>query len=442
MLSLTIAAPLLAMFFYFRRSANTFSSTRWPAIAAAFFSLVCATVTAWVTLTSGQAWSEGLLELDALACVPLVLFAALVLISILAAPKVDQNPRFMASLMAVSAGTLAAYAASDLRLFCVGWALTLIPAFLGPSSEMMGARVIGVVSLGCLLLASFVGLGWPAFVLLATAALLRKGIFPFHFWAPSAFEKGSPVVWSLFLNGHLAALLLARFGLKLFPELSKEALGLISAFALLTAIYAALLAMVEKSTPRLIALLSLSQASFILAGFESRNAEGISGATLHWIVVALATTGMTVAYRLVEARSPKAANPIGFLGLGGRMPRLAAFFLVSALALVGLPGTLGFVAEDLLFHGAIESHPLLGLALPLATALNAITILRLFFRLFLGQPAVSLPQVPDAKPIERLALSACVVALLLGGLFPQVLINMRQPAADAVAAMLALASPE
>lgn len=118
------------------------------------------------------------------------------------------------------------------------------------------------------------------------------------------------------------------------------------------------------------------------------------------------------------------------------MPRLAVFFAVCGLALVGLPGTLGFAAEDLLFHGALESHPLLGLALPVATALNAITILRLFARLFLGRPVTAVADVPDARPRERWALSLCVVLLVLGGLFPQVPVSLGQPAADTVTALL------
>jgi NADH-quinone oxidoreductase subunit M len=51
------------------------------------------------------------------------------------------------------------------------------------------------------------------------------------------------------------------------------------------------------------------------------------------------------------------ANPAGHLGLAIRAPRLATFFLIGALALIGLPGTVGYNAEDLLFHGALQSHP-------------------------------------------------------------------------------------
>ena len=118
------------------------------------------------------------------------------------------------------------------------------------------------------------------------------------------------------------------------------------------------------------------------------------------------------------------------LGLAVRAPRLAVFFLVCGLALIGLPGTLGYCAEDLLFHGALESHPLLGVALPLATALNAVHIMRLFGVLFLGVLPKDVPNVPDVLVRERWALSAFVVFLVACGIVPRLLLATAVPAAE------------
>jgi NADH-quinone oxidoreductase subunit M len=183
-------------------------------------------------------------------------------------------------------------------------------------------------------------------------------------------------------------------------------------------------------------LLCTSQAAFILAGLENRNVEGITGALLQWWVVAFATTGLVLIYRGLEARTTEAAAPAGLLGLGFHAPRLAVFFSLCAFALVGLPGTLGFVAEDLLFHGSLESHPLLGIGLPVATALNAITALRLFTTLFLGRRGVHTPPIPDATPRERWAFTAPVAFLIAGGLGPAVLVSLRSPSAAWIAALL------
>jgi NADH-quinone oxidoreductase subunit M len=137
-------------------------------------------------------------------------------------------------------------------------------------------------------------------------------------------------------------------------------------------------------------------------------------------------------YRLIEVRVGRPISGDEYLGLAQQFPRLAVFFIVSGLALVGLPGTLGFCADELLLHGALESHPQLGLALPLATALNAFHIFRLYSRLFLGSRGMALPGVPDARPVERWVLTFGLLFLIGGGLFPSAVVGLRADAAETI----------
>ena len=44
-------------------------------------------------------------------------------------------------------------------------------------------------------------------------------------------------------------------------------------------------------------------------------------------------------------------------GLIRAVPQLATFYFVFALCSVGFPGSLSFVGEDLLMHGAFAIHP-------------------------------------------------------------------------------------
>ena len=115
-----------------------------------------------------------------------------------------------------------------------------------------------------------------------------------------------------------------------------------------------------------------------------------------------------------------------FHGLATRTPRLAVFFAVFALTLAGLPGTLGFAAEDLLLHGAIESHPRWGIVLPIATAMNAYTLVRMFSKLFLGRRDRDVPPAPDALPRERWVLTAALTVIIALGIWPRPLIEWLQ----------------
>jgi NADH-quinone oxidoreductase subunit M len=179
----------------------------------------------------------------------------------------------------------------------------------------------------------------------------------------------------------------------------------------------------------------LSQSGFIIGGLESRTVEGITGALLQWLVVSISAVGLALVLRCLEARYGNMIQQ-QFAGLGARTPRFAVLFLLFALALVGLPGTLGFCAEDLLFHGALEAHPILGLALPLATALLAIRLLVLFSNIFIGRRATLVPAVVDARPRERWLLTALAVFLIITGLIPRGMVDSRVGPAQAIASVL------
>jgi NADH-quinone oxidoreductase subunit M len=377
---------------------------------------------------------------DPLTLTSIVLFVALALITIASMPKQDREQGQLASVVCITAGTILAYASASLPLFALGWAITAVPYWVwiknGPKLALAGGTLV-LIAGAALQTGSSPSMRTAAFGLLMLAAVARKGLFPLHSWVVNGLDQSPILPLGLLLNGHLGAFLVIRFAIPLFPEIaSGPGLMFASIPALFTALYASVLALSEKRPRRILGLLSVSQASFILAGLENRNVEGVTGALVHWFVVAVATTGLYCVYRAIEARYPGVASQSGFLGLSNTAPRLAALFAVCGLALIGLPGTLGFAAEDLLFHGSLESHPLLGITLPLATALNAITTYRLFANLFLGRGPSATPVITDALPRERWALTAAVTFLVMSGIVPGLLVSLRSPAGEHLAAML------
>ncbi|MEJ7605127.1 MAG: proton-conducting transporter membrane subunit [Bryobacteraceae bacterium] len=202
--------------------------------------------------------------------------------------------------------------------------------------------------------------------------------------------------------------------------------------ALFTTLYTAVLGMAEEEPRRLLALLMVSQSSAILAGLATGSHEGIAGALVQWIVLGVSSTVLISVYRSLEARIDRPFGGNGFQGLASSMPRLAAFFAISGLTMVGLPGTLGFAGEDLLLHGVLAGYPWWGAALPVAIALNAYHAFRLFARLFLGKDSVTQNTSTDALPRERWALSACLAFLVWGGLVPRQVVALQAPAVGAL----------
>jgi NADH-quinone oxidoreductase subunit M len=227
-------------------------------------------------------------------------------------------------------------------------------------------------------------------------------------------------------------MLVARLIVPLFPNTARDLFPLLSYLALATALYVAIRALTENSPRRLLAYLALSQSACILAGLESQTMEGVTGALVHWLVVTVSTMGLFGIVRLLEVRFGENLTAGGHLGLAQHAPRLAVFFIVFGLALVGLPGTLSFCSQDLLIHGTLASHPLTGLLLPIATAMNAVSVFRLFARLFLGRRRTGFTVMADALPRERWILAAGVAFVVLGGLFPNAIVARRAAEAAVV----------
>jgi NADH-quinone oxidoreductase subunit M len=381
----------------------------------------------------------------------MLLFSCLTLGATLVLPRRDCTRGTIGGILFLLGSTLLAYSAEDLVVLLVAWVLTTGPFFI---VQLFGARawrprmglLISSVSLAGatgVIVASGYGMsigrlkgqgpgGMAVFLLLVLAVVFRKGICPAHAWVADAAEGGPAIPTALLLNGHLGALLVAKLIVPLFPRAAHDLFPLLSYLALTTALYVAIRSLTENSPRRLLAFVVLSQSACILAGLESGTAEGITGALVHWVVVTVSTMGLFGVLRLLEVRFGENLTASKHLGLAEHAPRLAVFFVIFGLALVGLPGTLSFCSQDLLIHGTLASHPQTGLLLPIATAMNAVSVFRLFTRLFLGKRRTGFTVMADALPRERWILTAGVLFVVLGGLFPTAFIALQSAQAEIV----------
>jgi len=402
-----------------------------------------------------EPWALSLFTADPLNATFLLLYSLLTMGILILAPRRDTSAKITGATLVVLAATLAAYGADNLLVLAAAWILSALPFILGPFTGTWRPRA-GLAA-SCLAILGALGIiagaahaagaadpfslaelqghnfgGSAAFALLIIAIVCRKGIFPAHAWIEDAAEAGPVLPVCLFINGHLGAFLLARVVIPEFPLSAQGAFPILSDLALFTALYAAVRAVAESDARRVLALLVLSQSACILAGLQSATQEGITGALVHCMVVAVATTGLFSVLRLMEVRFGRLFTSDHFLGLSEYTPRLAVFFVICGLALVGLPGTLGFCSEDLLIHGTLVSHPLIGFLLPLATAMNAVSLFRLFSKMFLGTQKTGIHGIGDAIPRERWVLSVIVIFIVAAGVMPSAVLALRRNAAQAL----------
>jgi len=350
-----------------------------------------------------------------------IVFAAVAAVFITLAPRRDRRGRFIPGVLLLVAAVLVSAFAEDLRLDALGWWLGVVPFALGWFGEDKARRTtVAVLGISALLMTvvAFLPAKSPFIVYgLGIALWLRAGFFPAQGWIVGGFERGPLLPVALVVTGQGAAVVVTH----------GEMGSWLSAAAMITALVVSLRNFAEHKPRRILANVAISHSAFVIAGLTSHTEEGLVGACAHALVFVVAMGGLCGVLRILEVRVMDVIHPDGKLGLAVKAPRLAAVFLVCALALFGLPGTLGYISEDLLFQGALGSRPWLGMCLLVATAFNAINLLRLHGILFLGVVPKNVIDIPDALPRERWPLLVCVVALVAGGLMPQRVLRLVCP---------------
>ena len=150
----------------------------------------------------------------------------------------------------------------------------------------------------------------------------------------------------------------------------------------------------------------------------------LTGSLCLWFSVILSLAGFGLTLRAVESRFGRLSLP-SFHGLYEHSPTLAVCFLLTGLASVGFPGTLGFISTELLVDGAVEVNPTVGVVVVAAAALNGIAVVRAYLHLFTGGRHVSTVWLGIGTR-ERIAVLTLAAMILGGGLFPQPGVTTRE----------------
>jgi NADH-quinone oxidoreductase subunit M len=275
-----------------------------------------------------------------------------------------------------------------------------------------------------------------AVAILAIAMLIRGGIVPFHSWIPDLFDRGTFGATILFVTPLLGVYGLMRL---IVPIASESLLGVVGMVAICTALYGAAQALVQNQGRRFFSYLVISQGGLVIAGMLTLAPVALTGALCVVLSATISLCGLGLTLRALEARrGPLCLSR--FQGLYERTPNLAMCYVLTALASVGFPGTFGFIGLELLIDGAVNAHPLVGIALVVATALNGIAAMRGYFLLFGGTPAISSTSL-EIRTRERFAVLVLAGLILLGGIVPHPFVASLDRATEEILQLRRLSRP-
>ncbi|MCK5809978.1 MAG: NADH-quinone oxidoreductase subunit M [Cocleimonas sp.] len=256
---------------------------------------------------------------------------------------------------------------------------------------------------------------------------VRIPIFPLHGWLPSTIQDGNIAVAPMFLLGLKVGVFgLLRFVFPIMPEMVVEWHQIVIVFAVIGIFYAALLAMRQVSLRRLMAYAVISHTGILTIGLFTLHKEGFAGGIMLAINFGLAISGLMFMIGLVWQRT----NTASIERLGGIfqfMPMVSLAFLVSGLAIAGMPGTPGFDAVHLVLESAIsEFGALVTIAAALGNVVAAGFLLFAFQKAFLAEPKgdTSHWDTSPAQITERAMAIIVIVVILAMGFFSNLWLDL------------------
>jgi NADH-quinone oxidoreductase subunit M len=220
-----------------------------------------------------------------------------------------------------------------------------------------------------------------------------------------------------------------RFCLELFPEASRWATPVVLTLAVISVLYGGLVAIAQKSIPRLIAYTSVSHFGFIVLGIFVMNSQGQVGSTLYMFNHGLSTGVLfLVTGYLIARRGSRQIQDFG--GVQKVAPVLAGIFLVGGLSSLSLPGLSPFVSEFLVMTGAFVHNWWYAVFAVFGIVLAALYILLMYQRTMTGPVTPAVAPIRDLDRREVAALAPLLALIVFFGFFPKPLIDVISPAVE------------
>ena len=255
---------------------------------------------------------------------------------------------------------------------------------------------------------------WMSLAFLVAFAV-KVPVFPLHGWLSDSFSE-APTAVAMVIAGKLGVYSILRFNLGLFPAQARQVAPWMVALGAIGILYGALLALVQKDLKRLAAYGTLSSLSFCILGIFSFSITSVDGAVFQTINEGIIGSSLLVLLGfLYERYATLEIDSYG--GLATRMPNLATLFVITSLALTGLPLLSGFVGEFLVLSGSFSAHAGWVWAAAVGMILSASYMLGAIQRVFYGNKStlVSERSTLDMAFREHLAVWPMAILMLAMG---------------------------
>ena len=222
----------------------------------------------------------------------------------------------------------------------------------------------------------------------------KSAMFPLHIWLPDAMEGPTPVSALI----HAATMVVAGvFQIaRMFPlwiQYAPQAMSIIVWVGVITAFYAAAVACAQSDIKRVLAFSTISQIAFMMValgvcteaitGHEHPGSVGYLAGMFHLFTHAMFKACLFLgAGCIIHAVHSNEMALMG--GLRKYMPVTHITFLISCLAIAGIPFFSGFSSKDEIISACMHYSPVVGWIMTGIAAMTAFYMFRLYYGIFWG----------------------------------------------------------
>lgn len=265
-----------------------------------------------------------------------------------------------------------------------------------------------------------------AMILITGGFAFKVALFPFHLWAPDAYEGAPTPITALLSVGSKAAAfaVFLRIFIVALPEFQPEWSKLLWLLSAATMLFGAVVAIAQKNIIRMMAYSSIAHAGIILIGMLISNQTGVSGMLYYLLVYTFMNIGVFTVVTLVVKSNGEGENLSDFSGLGARQPFLAFFMALYLLALAGVPPTAGFTAKFFILAAAIEAeYYWLATIGVVSTAIALFFYAKVIFYMYLKEPEGSLEMTATGL-VGKIVLLVAAAGTVIPGIYPAPFMEM------------------
>jgi multicomponent Na+:H+ antiporter subunit D len=233
--------------------------------------------------------------------------------------------------------------------------------------------------------------------------LLKMPLFPLHYWLPAAHSLASAAVspWLSALVVKSAAVILLRVWAAdpaLLATATPQVLGALGAVAVL---WGGIAALRQTELKRVVAYSTIAQIGLIMVALPlvaAGSADGWVGGTVQAITHALPKAALLMALAILAAAGG-GSTVTALAGAAARRPVAVLAVGASAISIIGLPPSGGFVAKWYLLVGSLDTGQWWWAVTVVLGGLLTAAYLGRLVQACLGPPAAA----PTPAPLPRVA---------------------------------------